>query len=98
LTRKVVGVLCVFRAPLHHPLVTNSFIYGLVSYVPLLQSLGIEPFLAMLIVKMPTQTYYNNKYFVIFVVHITPVIVLPMFCKVIMIQDESYWEAMKVVP
>lgn len=64
-------------------------------------TLGIEPFFfSHADSKDAPQTYATiTKYFVIFGSFILlSVIVFADFLKVIMIQDESYWEAMKVVP
>ncbi len=64
-------------------------------------TLGIEPFFfSHADSKDAPQTYATiTKYFVIFGSFILlSVIVFADILKVIMIQDESYWEAMKVVP
>ena len=64
-------------------------------------TLGIEPFFFSHADKQDApQTYATiTKYFVIFGSFILlSVIVFADVLKVIMIQDESYWEAMKVVP
>lgn len=64
-------------------------------------TLGIEPFFfSHADSKDAPQTYATiTKYFVIFGSFILlSVIVFADVLKVIMIQDESYWEAMKVVP
>ncbi len=64
-------------------------------------TLGIEPFFfSHAESKDAPQTYATiTKYFVIFGSFILlSVIVFADVLKVIMIQDESYWEAMKVVP
>ncbi|OAB31481.1 Membrane protein involved in the export of O-antigen and teichoic acid [Flavobacterium fryxellicola] len=64
-------------------------------------TLGIEPFFfSHAASKDAPQTYATiTKYFVIFGSFILlSVIVFADVLKVIMIQDESYWEAMKVVP
>ncbi|MBC5862009.1 lipopolysaccharide biosynthesis protein [Flavobacterium turcicum] len=64
-------------------------------------TLGIEPFFfSHADSKNAPQTYATiTKYFVIFGSFILlSVIVFADVFKVIMIQDESYWEAMKVVP